>query len=197
MPTIESELNVEEAVKQSLDIPLQVLRNILTVTLPSKIVSGIFGTYAGYVAMASVFGGQMSFPRKQHSETFIIIITPLIEPIIMLGKTVHHFELIEGVPAAAYKIERKHDTETGLYYWQTSTEQVPANKIIPLNSIVLFARPIDINIPEGITLTSASAQLLLPDIFVRQSFNIVGNVLNLLKIKQFFEQTMSAYKKRI
>lgn len=195
LPTIEDKMNVEQVVKESVHIPIQTLRNILTINLPSQLASGIFGTYAGYVAMASIFDGQMSFPRRQQSDTFIFIITPLIEPIIMLGKTVHHLELIEGVPASAYKVERKQDSETGFYYWQTTTEPLPSNKIIPLNSIVLFAQPIDINIPEGITLTSASSQLLLPDVFVRKSFNVVGNVLNLLKIKQFFEQTMSVYKK--
>ena len=171
-----------------------IISNILQETLKSHPVSSLCATYAGYVTFSS-HDGQLVFPRKQQKESFNVVITPLIKPIIMLGATVHHFELIPNMPASAYTVERKQDHDTGLYYWDVKETAVPKNHILTLNSIILFAQPCDIYIPSGITLTDATPQLLLPDIYVRNSFNVTSNALHVLTINHFFEQLHRVYKK--
>jgi len=195
LPDITSELNVQDLVKKAYSHSKLVIQQVFAARLPSQPIASLFATYAGYVAMSSVGEGQIEFPRKQQRESFLFVVTPNVEPVMMLGKTVHHFEIPADMPATAYKIERVQDKDTGLYYWETTDEKIAEDRVIPLNSIVLFAQPIDIYVPLGITLTNSNPELVLPDVYVRSSFDIVTNAFNALKIKHFFEQIATLYKK--
>lgn len=192
LPQVHTSFNLNQP--QTLAHSKTIISNILQETLKSHPVSSLCATYAGYVTFSS-HDGQIAFPRKQQRESFNLIITPLIKPIMMLGATVHHFELLPHMPASAYTVERKQDRDTGLYYWDVKVMQLPQNRILTLNSIVLFAQPCDIYVPLGITLTDETPQLLLPDIYVRNSFNVTSNALHTLTINHFFEQLRRIYKK--
>jgi hypothetical protein len=193
LPDISTQLDIDKIVPESLTHPQAIISRVVNARLPSHPVSSLCATYAGVLALSSYPDGQIIFPRKQQSEAFMLVVTPIVEPVIMLGKTVHHLSLIK--PWVAYWIERKIDKNSGLYYWETTPQHGIDKDIIPLNAIVIFAQPHDIYVPLGITLTSASPQLMLPDVYVRRGFDIVSRILQILKIKHFFAQPTFIYKK--
>lgn len=160
------------------------ITNTITNSLTSKRYRGIFATYGGYLVV-STFNGQISFPRMQQKPDFFLIITEKIEPILMIGNTIHHWEFSK-MAADIYSITLEQNTETGLYYWNVQPAKKPENNIIPLNSIVIFAKPKNIIVPIGITLSNDSPQLTLPPIYiVKNNINVVP-ALETLKVRQFF-----------
>lgn len=147
--------------------------------------SGVLATYMGFVGVSSV-DGQITFIRNHKNPGVNILIAQTIEPIMMLSNIVHHWEIKPEVPAAMYSMNRKQDDETKLYYWDTQELPLPENKRIPLETIVIFAKPDNIVVPTGITITEGGAQLVLPTIYTRKGFNLVPRTLVFLKIRHFF-----------
>ena len=84
---------------------------------------GIFSTYWGYLTLSN-FNGLITFPRKQQKPAFKLLITPRIKPIMMIGNTIHHWELDRSVPAELYSVERKQDAETKTWFWQTKKAEL-------------------------------------------------------------------------
>lgn len=155
---------------------------------------GIFGTYLGYLALTD-FNGQLTFPRKTQKPSFKLIITSRITPIFMIGNTIHHWEFDPRAKTSVYQIERKQDPATQLWFWQTTKGSVPENNIVPLDAIVLFAKPKHVLVPEGITMTTNNPQLLLPDIYAKKGLNITARALWVLTMKQFFGPLRTLFKK--
>ncbi len=182
--------------KQAVLDPDKMARNIATPgKLASKIMKdkllktssndGIFSTYFGYLALSDI-NGQLTFPRKQQKPLFNLLITPKIKPVFMIGNTIHHWELDTLVPAELYTVERKQDPETKDWFWQTKKGNLPANNIVSLDTIVIFAKPQTIVVPQGITLTDKNPQLVLPDIYAKKSLNITARSLWALTVRSFF-----------
>lgn len=146
---------------------------------------GIFATYGGYLVVSD-FNGQITFPRMQQKEEITLIITEKIEPVLMLGNTIHHWVLLNTIPSAVYSVSHKQDAHTKLYYWDVKPAKTPENNIIPLTSIVIFAKPKDIIVPIGITLSNNSPQLILPTIYATKNINELAPTLGVLKVRQFF-----------
>lgn len=169
------------------------IKKILQAPLPSHPVGGIFATYAGFVEPSSPYDGGIIFPLKHVKPSFHFIISKQIEPIIMLGRTVHHWEELPKIEAKSYLIEQHQDPDTKLYYWQVTKEALPDDKI-PLNSIVLFANPHDVHIPEGITLATNDPQLELPDVYINDDYDPIRAALRLLKVNHFFRLIKPTYK---
>lgn len=145
--------------------------------------NGIMGTYYGYTGVSS-FDGQLTFPFKGTKPSFKLLITPAIRPIMMLGNTIHHWELIDGMPAALYSIERlSHSDE---FYWEVQPLEIPEKKLITLDTIVLFANPRDIEVPLQSVPTTNNFQLVLPSIWAKQTINRINAPIALLKVRQFF-----------
>lgn len=71
-----------------------------------QLLSGIFGTYAGYLNVSDYYGN-MVFPRLHTAPELNIIVTSKMTPIAMLGNTLDHWELEEGTPAVMYRYEQK------------------------------------------------------------------------------------------
>lgn len=156
---------------------------------------GLIATYAGYTSITNPLTGQLTFPRKQQQETIYLYITPSIEPIIMLGRTIHHWELIKNQPVAVYKFELNRDKKTDLAFWKTTKEETNNNRIIPLNSIVLFAHPNHIHVPTGITITEQSPHFVLPIIYSRKYINLLNPSLASLAVQHFFERVPQQLQK--
>lgn len=154
---------------------------------------GIFSTYAGFLN-ASDANGQTIFPRKTEKPAVSLIITSKLTPMIMSGVTVHHWELEEGTPAHMYLIEQHTDAETQITYWNCEQTELPHNRIIPTNAIVVFAEPKYIYVPTGISPTTISSNLVLPPIYTKRGVDTLNNALYLLNIKQFFGPLDSLYK---
>jgi hypothetical protein len=121
----------------------------------------------------------------QQKEDLTLIITERIEPVLMLGNTIHHWTLL-SIPTAIYSVARKQDTRTKLFYWDVKPANKPENNIIPLTSIVLFAKPKNIIVPTGITITNDSQQLILPTLYATKNINDIAPALSVLKVRQFF-----------
>lgn len=149
------------------------------------LISGIGATYGGYLTFSDTIG-QISFPRKHTAPKLYILITPRLTPIMIAHLTIHHWELEEGTPAAMYQMELKQDPTTELYFWETTNADLPKNKRVPREAIVLFTNPKHIYIPTGITITEKSANLVLPSVYVKRGIKIFVNTLYLLNIKGFF-----------
>jgi len=168
---------------------------ILKETLRKHTHSGVLASYFGYVTPSN-FNGQIVFPRKHQKDLVKLLITPMVTPIMMIGATVHHWESLPSLPARLYVVERKQDEATQEYYWNAQEEQIPENKHISIETIVLFADPKNILVPTGVTLTAKSPHLILPDIYVRKNTNIAVEALRVLKIKHFFMPVLSSTKKQ-
>lgn len=156
--------------------------------------NGVFATYWGYLKLPD-YTGLVTFVRKHQKPAFSLLITPEIKPIMMLENTVHHWELKPNIPAALYRIERKQDPETKSYFWDVTSADLPENNAIPLDTILLFAKPKNMFVPTGITLTNKNPQLLLPDIYAKKTLNIVARALYVLTIKHFFSSLPIVFKK--
>lgn len=157
--------------------------------------AGIFGTYAGYLALSNALG-QMSFPRKQEQPSFHLIVTKKIEPVYMLKSIINHWNVPQGTDVAAYTINRKQDPETKLYYWDVAKSKLADNRQVPLKGIVLFAQPQNIYVPIGATPTDKSPQLVLPQIYAKQTIDDVANAMQVLSIRQFFDPIRSITQKK-
>lgn len=148
-------------------------------------VAGIGATYGGFLTFSDTTG-QIAFPRKHPAPKIYLVLTPRITPIIIAHLTIHHWEFEEGTPAEMYEIVRKQDPQSELYFWETKKVDLPKNKIIPLEALVIFSNPKHFYVPTGITLTQKSANLVLPDIYVKRGIKLYSNTLYLLNIKGFF-----------
>ncbi len=156
--------------------------------------AGIFGTYAGYLALSDTLG-QMSFPRKQEEPKIQLIVTKKIKPIYMLKGIINHWNVPEGTDVAVYTVQRKQDPEAKFYYWNVAKSKLADDRQVPLKGIVLFAGPQSIYVPTGATPTDKSPQLVLPQIYAKQTIADAANAVQLLSIRQFFEPLRSITKK--
>lgn len=172
-------------------IASQRLHNILN----KEVISGIFSTYGGFLSTSNT-NGQTFFPRRHEKPFVYILITERMTPIMMAGNTIHHWELEEKSAASLYKIERKKDELTNVYYWDVEKEELPKDKIVPLESITIFAHPQDFYIPVGIAVTSNNSNLILPDVYVKKGIKIYQSTLYVLNLRHFFGPLNFLYEKR-
>ncbi|HEV2600677.1 MAG TPA: hypothetical protein VGT41_00130 [Candidatus Babeliales bacterium] len=195
--------NSATSIVNQLKEPGQIAHHSINGTLQKHINSGIFVSYRGYIT-ASDNNGQIVFPRKHPEPKITILITSKIVPVIKAYNTIEHWELDKGTPAAMYVAERKQDMPSELYYWDMKQVPLPNNKQLNREALIIFARPEDIYVPKGITLSKNMPNLILPDLFVKREIRISPNILYVLNIKHFFgpmgsiqKQLPSSYIKHI
>lgn len=188
-------VSIEAASKklaQKFNKPGKVATNRSKHILPAQ-VSGIFATYAGFLTVSN-YDGQISFVRK-HSKPFIyFLVTERFTPILRSGNTIDHWELEEGIPARMYKMEQIEDSDSHMPIWQVTQEPLPANNIIPLESMVLIADPKYVYVPVGISLYKASPHLLLPDVYIKKGINLTQNALYIVNLTHYFGSIIPIYK---
>lgn len=156
---------------------------------------GIFSTYMGYLAISDDIG-QITFPRKTIKKSINLLITPKIYPVFMFQNTIAYWEIPKDVSAKLYKIDKKKDKDTKLYYWNVTTKEIGSKRRVPLHTIVVFADPNYIYVPQGITLSTKSSQLILPTIFAKKDPNYTRNILFILTIKPFFSKLNKLFNER-
>ncbi len=182
------------AFAKKLQKPGAIARSTLRNFIKTNIAAGIFASYGGFLTL-SAGTGQVTFPRK-HTPPFVyLVITSRMTPIMMAGNTVHHWELEEGTPAQMYRVERKDEETTKRYYWDIQKVDLPKDNRIPLESILIVAKPKHIYVPTGTTPSNDNPQLVLPDIFVKKGINHVARALYMLNLRHFFGSISSEYKK--
>lgn len=159
----------------------------------------IFVTYAGYLRVSDTVG-EIAFPYKQTKPIINILVTSKIIPIMMAGNTVHHWEIDSNTPAAMYRFELKKDTLTQLSYWDAQVEPLSNHKVtrvetfgitteiivIPIETMIILAKPKHIYVPIGSTPTQESANIVLPDIYVKKGLSNVSQALYAVNIKHLF-----------
>jgi hypothetical protein len=160
----------------------------------NPLTKGIFSTYGGWLAMSN-HDGQTTFLRKHINPVIYLLITSKITPMMMAGNTIHHWTIEEKTDAKMYKMERLHDAGEELFYWLTEEVPLPENGILPNESITILARPQNVYVPEGITLTEDSPNLILPTIYIKKGIKTNTNALYILNLRQFFGPLQTAYKK--
>lgn len=162
--------------------------------------AGIFALYQGDITISSR-KGEILFPRRQGSNTINLLITPEIIPSFMVGaSTVHHWELNPKISTnpdtqAMYSITLAHDEDTDAYVYDVQSIPLPADNTIDLTTFVLLAPANMIYVPEGLSITQYSANLILPPVYVKPGIQFMDHALYTLKIKQYFERINKFYNK--
>jgi len=175
-----------EKMMRKLKKPGYIAKNGVNGALNHSPVFGVLVLYAGYIA-TSDYNGEVIFPRKHQKSLVTIIITPKLLPVTLFENTVDHWELVPGVPAAMYSYEQKYNSDTEQYYWESKEISTPVNFKIPLESIIIVAKPKNIVIPLGIMPTRETANLVLPPIYITKGINIIENNIYMLTLRHLFK----------
>lgn len=186
--------NKPEELSAQLQKPHKLAKKTLADLNTCPPVAGILSTYAGYLALSDA-QGQTTFPKKHILPLVYLLITPKITPVLIAGNTIHHWEISEPHQAIMYKIERIHNEADELYYWNITKVPIPTNHRVPLESITILLKPSHVHVPEGISLTEESNNLILPSIFVKKGTKINTTALYMLNVRQFFGHSSPLYKK--
>lgn len=182
MPDDEYCQQITHSFRQLGKLSQQCLFGILDKRLPV----GIFATYGGYLNVSDSLG-EIDFPYKQTKPIITLLITPRIFPIFMVGNTVHHWMLDKNAPATMFEFALKKDELSDLMYWDVQPKMLPSDSAIPLNTIIILAKPHHIYVPQGATVTQESSNVVLPPIYVKKGINNVTQPLYALNIKHLFE----------
>ena len=195
-PTIEKILDSNKAEKYSkkLQQPGYLYKKIVKATRVQTGPAGIMCTYLGFVSTSDL-DGKITFPRKHQKAAVKVLITKSIQPVYMIAPdTINNWMINTSTEAEMYEFTLNYDNETGLYYIQASKIEVPKNRMIPLETIIIIADPKNVFIPEGATITDYSINLVLPTIYIKKQFNFSYNALYTLSIKQYFGAINKEYK---
>lgn len=184
----------QESTANRLAKPGKIAKHILEGITNHNPVTGIFASYAGYLDVSNT-NGLIMFPRKHENPALHLVISHKIIPIAMMSNTIHHWELDKDTPADIFLVERTQDPATKLFYLKVTKEQRPKDNIIPLESLIIIAKPDKVEIPLGITLTQDQPNLVLPDIYIKKGLNYTGNALFMVKISHLFAPVKTTYKK--
>ncbi len=180
--------------KRKIRKPGKIARYMLEGIILPDITNGVFSTYAGFINTSNI-NGQTIFPRKHTKPFLYIIITNSIIPIPMANNIIHHWELDPDTPARLFTLEQKQDKKTDLFYWNMQQLERPNDNRIPLESLIIIAKPHNVYVPTGITLADNAPNLLLPDIYIKKGINIVKNALFILTVNHLFSPIHHLYKK--
>ena len=191
----EKAISKEYAAKKSAKLKMagKIAKYTLRSILESNTAAGIFCTYSGQLAISNP-DGQVTFARRQQDKAVKLLVTKKINPILMEKQTIHHWEFELDADAALYLVEQKEDQETSVQFWDIEKLPIPEDNNISLDTIVIFAKPSAIFVPEGIIPTEHGMQLILPDIYVKKNVDKLSSSLYVLNLKRFFNFTKRRYK---
>ena len=156
--------------------------------------NGLLATYQGYLT-SSDMNGQITFPRLQQNNNIKILVTERIIPIIMLGNTIHHWQIDPSVPAALYSYEKTINEKSKTASWKITKIPLPADNRIQLDTITLFAKPTNLYIPQGTMNADMNPNLILPAIYAKKMINTFLPALWVIKVRQFFKPITPDVKK--
>lgn len=197
LPKTEKKLTNDEATKKAhkLQNPKKIAQYTLRSLQKNAIAHGIFSTYRGQLSFSNT-DGQINFKRQQRKPNVHLLVTLDIKPVFMVGRTIHHWELVGGAPAQRYLVQQQKDEKTAETFWNVQKIALPKDNRITLDTIVVFSKPHYIFVPKGITLIEKDSQLILPDLYVKKNIDKLSSNLYVLNIKHYFEQAHETHKKR-
>jgi len=148
--------------------------------------AGIFSSYAGYMTVSPA-SGLISFPLVQSKPSFHLVVTRKVVPVVAFGNTIDHLAFDKAEQVGFYTIEREKDDVSGALFWRIAKADVPADNKLPLDSIILFAKPKNVEPALGETPTKPGQHFILPDVQVKKGVKIVQRSLYVLSISHFFK----------
>lgn len=154
--------------------------------------AGIVVSYFGFMTTSDK-SGEIMFPRRHQSTEFSLLVCDNPEPIFMLKNTIHHWQVKEHAKYAFYSIERKQDEHTKLFFWKVKKTDLPKDKHLAVNTMVVFSDPDTLYVPEGITVTHDKPQLFLPPIYAKPNHSAAKNALAALEVRAFFDPINRVY----
>jgi hypothetical protein len=178
-------VDVEKTVQDVTD-PQNIVHHKVHGILNHVPINGIMVTYGGFIT-ASNYDGEVIVPRKHQRPALLICVTPEMTPIALFENTILHWDLIPGVPAKMYSCDRRYDTKKELFYWDIQEIPLPKNHELPLATMVIVAHPHNVVIKEGKTPTVETANLVLPDIYVKKGINVIKNDTYMISIRHLFK----------
>lgn len=165
----------------------------ITQPTPGQGVPGVQVRYAGYTTASNNLG-LIQLPRKQISNEINFLITKKETPIFQIGPSlVAGWQNGDAANSAFYTVSLHQDGTSDIYYFTTTksslaaynkaqlqkdakanestqqkeSEQKNDENIIPLNTIIIFADPASVEIPEGDSYTKYTTHLILPDVYIK------------------------------
>ena len=174
-----------EKMMHTLKKPGSLAKNTLNGMINHSSIAGIPVLYSGFIT-TSDYDGEVIFPRRHQKAAVTIVVTPELLPIALFENTVHHWDLIPGVPVAMYLCEQKYNDKTEQYYCEIRETSVPMDRKIPLEALIIVAKPKNIIIPSGATPTRETANLVLPPLYITKGINIVDNSTYMLSLRHLF-----------
>lgn len=182
----------QQKIQKVIETPGKLNHTILKKRLLNTRNQGLYATYFGFVTHSDA-NGQVTFPRKHLKDEITFVVTQRIKPVMLKGNTVHHFDLGATIDAAYYQLVRKQDSSKKFFYWDAKKIDIPTNRRIPISAIVLFAKPDNVIMYEGATVTDNNQNLVLPPIYVKPTITTGINALAFLKISKYFRPIKFVY----
>lgn len=150
--------------------------------------------YRGNVALSDQ-NGQITFKRVQQTgDMYILVTTHIIPAYIVAPATINNWVIDTKYPTKMYLAKQHYDQQSTLYYYDVQPVEIPHNKNIPLNTIIIIADPEYVYVPQGATIIDYSSNIHLPPILIKRGFCFVYNSLYTLAIKEYFRQTKTTIK---
>jgi len=115
------------------------------------------------------------------------VVTRKVVPVVAFGNTIDHLAFDKAEQVGFYTIEREKDDVSGALFWRIAKADVPADNKLPLDSIILFAKPKNVEPALGETPTKPGQHFILPDVQVKKGVKIVQRSLYVLSISHFFK----------
>ncbi len=175
-----------EKISQKLKKPGKLAKYVAKGMMKASPIEGIVAVYGGYMA-ASDHNGELSFPRKHQKSIVNILITPEIVPVPLSENTILNWRRIPGIPATMYECEVSYNEDKAYHYWQTREVPLEENMTVPLATIVVVAKPKNVQIDLEKALTHETANLVLPSFYVKKGINVIENSLYMLTVRHLFK----------
>lgn len=151
----------------------------------APLLEGIYVSYQGTVATSDC-NGQVIFANHQAQPKLTVVVTDSLTPIIIFSNTVQHMNVREEHGAIFYEVTRARDPKLKRIVWNTNIIPSPTNRRIPDDALIIFAKPSQIVILEGKTVTAEDVNLLLPPIYIRTEITPTDNALQFMKVAKFY-----------
>lgn len=146
---------------------------------------GIYVSYQGMVATSDC-NGQVVFANRQAQPKLTVVVTDSLTPIIIFSNTVQHMNVREEHEAIFYEVTRTRDPKLKRIVWNTTLIPSPTNRRIPDDALIIFAKPSQVVIMEGKTITTEDVNLLLPTVYIRTGITSTDNALQFMKVAKFY-----------
>lgn len=159
--------------------------------ISSPAIQGIPAVYFGSASYSDE-NGQLRFPQQQEADSFIVVITRHIYPILLLSNTVHHFEAASDRPIQFYLFTRSKNDD-GTAEWNVATMEPPKHYRIPNDAIIIFADPAHIVIHEGTFHADSGPHNILPSIYVTDKITSAHNAMDYLRFSKFFSPLTTSF----